>query len=110
MNRVMFGYLKLIFEYFGLYKKFLICLPLLFPGSVDSMPLSHDPPLASAAAMEEEEEENPPQDEDEDVPMATVDEEEVEEEQYRCETCNSTFQSLTEFMDHRNFDCLTGRF
>ena len=73
------------------------------------MPLSHDPPLALAVAMEEEEEENPPQDEDEDVPMATIDEE-VEEEEYRCETCNSTFHSLTEFMDHRNFDCLTGRF
>jgi DNA-directed RNA polymerase subunit RPC12/RpoP len=30
-------------------------------------------------------------------------------EEYRCETCDTIFISLTEFMDHRNFECTADR-
>ena len=36
-------------------------------------------------------------------------EEEEEGEEYRCDICNGIFHSLTQFMDHRNFDCTPGR-
>ncbi|XP_071785564.1 zinc finger protein 423-like [Asterias amurensis] len=37
------------------------------------------------------------------------DEEEEDEEQeiYKCDSCNSAFLSITDFMDHRNYDCET---
>ena len=45
-----------------------------------------------------------------DIAVTTVDEDEVgAEEEYRCETCNASFLSLLQFMDHRNFDCLSGK-
>lgn len=37
-------------------------------------------------------------------------EEELESEEYRCDVCNDTFHSLTHFMDHRNFECVPGKF
>ena len=49
---------------------------------------------------------------DGEVAMTTRDgeEEEEEDEVYRCETCRRMFYSLSEFMDHRNFDCHTGTY
>ena len=67
-----------------------------------SADLDKDMTLTSDVTMEEEEEEE----EEEELEEG---EEEEEEEEYRCETCNGLFYSLLEFMDHRNYECASGK-
>ena len=43
---------------------------------------------------------------DEDAVVVTM---EGELAEYRCGTCDAVFHSLTQFMDHRNFDCVAGK-
>ncbi len=35
--------------------------------------------------------------------------EEEEEEIYKCDNCEAAFTSIGDFMDHRNFDCESGK-
>ncbi len=85
----------------------------MFDASTDGdamTPASSDVPASSLATADPEEEASTTND----MAMETGDEEEdtviprVEGEEYRCESCNATFHSLNEFMDHRNFDCNAG--
>lgn len=51
------------------------------------------------------------EDEDDDDGEDGEDENDDEEEEiYKCDVCSETFNSITDFMDHRNKDCKPGRF
>ena len=70
-------------------------------SSVTTGEPAEEPSVANGVAMDTTEAGE--EEEEEDVGTSLV-----EPEEYRCETCNATFHSLTEFMDHRNFECITG--
>ena len=80
----------------------------LFAFSADeasTFPSDMAPSSSIAAEAQESQDETVPGE----VAMTTGEEEEAGEEEYRCEMCDTVFQSLTQFMDHRNYDCTAGK-